>query len=1715
LLAKEVLMKTQSKILVVENDPLLLSATRHSLELAGYEVCSASDGNVALELARATQPNLVLTDVELDGLDGFEVCHQLKADPALAGIFVAFFSGSRVDAESRSEGLELGADDYLVRPIGNRELLARVKALLRVQAAEREARQLAVHWQSTFDVVGDAILLTDANFTILQCNRTAGEFFQMEPAEMLGKKCYRVVHESDHPVSICPLERVCQTRRREILTFQRAGRWLEARVDPILAADGSFLGTVHVIADITERVQAEQKLRESEEKYRLLIQNSIEAIYVVQDGLFKFVNWKCSELLGLTEQELSGQSIETFIFPKDIERLRTHHHGVLQGVLDDGPFEIQIRLPEKEAVWLSIRAVRIDWGGKAATLNFANDITARKQADEALRESEDKFKYIFDHSALGKSITLVNGEMQVNQAFCEMLGYTAAELEHRKWLEISHPADVELTQTEIDGLLSGQRETTRFIKRYLHKNGSIVWAEVGTSLRRDATGQPLYFMTSINDISARKQAEQALQSSNSYLQAVLDAVADAIFIEDAETGQIIDVNQGMCALYGYSRAEALEISIAALSQGEPPYSPVEILAWLQKARECGPQTFEWLARRKNGQLFWVEINLRLTAIGGENRFVVVVRDISERKQAELVQQENEQRLRALIDHAPFGAHLYELEADQRLVFRGANQAADLIFGLDHRQFIGKTIEAAFPGLSQSEIPAAYRRVAVTGETFSLEQVDYNEGAIRGVFEIHAVQTGPGRMAVFFRDITERYKAEAALRTSEARFHLMFENHSAILLLIEPETGQILDANQGAVKFYGYPKAVLCGMQIDQINNLPPEQVAAERQRAILAQQNYFVFPHKLASGEIRLVEVHSSPIAYQDKQALFSIIHDVTERKLAEAALRESEEKYRRLFENSPLGIFQSTAAGEALSVNPAFAQMFGYASQAEAIEKLRNVATDLFADPNRRAEIIRLMAENPNLRTFENVYRRKDGSTFIGSLNSMLVRDEQGHLLRIEGLIEDITERKRSEAALRKNNQMLLALHNVAREMGGELRLPVLSETILAAAEEMLAVDRGGGIYLYEARGQVMRLVKGSGINRGREGLHVPLGQGVVGRVFQTAQPLVVEDYSRWAGRTTVLILDPPSTVLGVPLFLKGEVIGVLTLVANSALRKFSPEDVQQAEMFAAQAAIAIQNARLYEQAQAEITERIEAETALRQNQAKLQAILDYSPALISIKDLDGNLILANQGFAILDAPPLHELLGKNVFEIFPREVAEQLWQNDLAALKAQGPVRSEEVVKHLDGTWHTYFTVKFPIYLQSDQPFGICAISNDITERKQAEATLRESQAFSQAILDNSPLGISVRNPQGGLLSANAAWQKIWAMPADVFAADLARVRSTLQFDKRDAYLADSQEAVRHVYQTGGYLHLPAIKLEHPRPGGAEWISQHFYALQNEQGQVQRVVILTEDITQAQRAEEALREYSTRLEAAVTARTQELREAQEQLVRQEKLAVLGQLAGGVGHELRNPLNVISNASYFLRLIQPEAGEKVREYLGIIETETQNAEKIISDLLDFSRIKSVDLEPVTVSELVGGTLERFPAPENVHVNLDLPADLPCLYLDPRQLTQVLGNLVTNACQAMTSGTSADATDGGALTLSAAPAAEAGYLVLTIRDTGPGITPENLKKLFEPLFTTKPRGIGLGLAVSKKLVEANSGRIEVETQVGQGTTFRLILPIQSVGGADA
>jgi len=240
-------------------------------------------------------------------------------------------------------------------------------------------------------------------------------------------------------------------------------------------------------------------------------------------------------------------------------------------------------------------------------------------------------------------------------------------------------------------------------------------------------------------------------------------------------------------------------------------------------------------------------------------------------------------------------------------------------------------------------------------------------------------------------------------------------------------------------------------------------------------------------------------------------------------------------------------------------------------------------------------------------------------------------------------------------------------------------------------------------------------------------------------------------------------------------------------------------------------------------------------------------------------------------------------------------------------------------------------------------------------------------------------------------------------------------------------------------------------------------------------------------------VRERTAELERALTT----LKNTQDELVRREKLAMLGQLASGVGHELRNPLAVMTNAVYFLEMIQRDAPPEVHEYHALLRSQIGLSEKIVSDLLDFARVKPPRREHVPLTHIVTEQLSRFGVGDGVRVVREIPPDLPPAHVDPVQIGQVVLNLLVNGAQAMED-------RGGVLTLRASTIPSG--LRLDVIDTGPGVPRELQEKIFEALFTTKARGIGLGLAVSRSLAEANSGRLSVSSLPGEGATFTLTLP---------
>ncbi|MEE8471505.1 MAG: ATP-binding protein, partial [Dehalococcoidia bacterium] len=254
----------------------------------------------------------------------------------------------------------------------------------------------------------------------------------------------------------------------------------------------------------------------------------------------------------------------------------------------------------------------------------------------------------------------------------------------------------------------------------------------------------------------------------------------------------------------------------------------------------------------------------------------------------------------------------------------------------------------------------------------------------------------------------------------------------------------------------------------------------------------------------------------------------------------------------------------------------------------------------------------------------------------------------------------------------------------------------------------------------------------------------------------------------------------------------------------------------------------------------------------------------------------------------------------------------------------------------------------------------------------------------------------------------------------------------------------------------------------------------------------------SERRQAEEALREHSERLEEIVERRTKELRDAQEQLIIKEKLATLGQLAGGLGHELRNPLGAIKNAAYFLNMAVEEPGPEVKETLEILNREVATSEGIISSLFDFSRQTPPSLRKVDVNDTIQAALSRTTVPDNIEVVSQLDETLPQIMADPGQLGQVFANIILNAVQAMT--------EGGQLTMRSEKP-KPGWIIASFRDTGAGMPADTLARVFEPLFTTKAKGIGLGLALTKTLVERHGGTIEAQSEVGEGSTFTVNLPV--------
>jgi PAS domain S-box-containing protein len=262
--------------------------------------------------------------------------------------------------------------------------------------------------------------------------------------------------------------------------------------------------------------------------------------------------------------------------------------------------------------------------------------------------------------------------------------------------------------------------------------------------------------------------------------------------------------------------------------------------------------------------------------------------------------------------------------------------------------------------------------------------------------------------------------------------------------------------------------------------------------------------------------------------------------------------------------------------------------------------------------------------------------------------------------------------------------------------------------------------------------------------------------------------------------------------------------------------------------------------------------------------------------------------------------------------------------------------------------------------------------------------------------------------------------------------------------------------------------------------------------------ILAVVRDVTEQKRMEKILEEYSDRLELEVNNRTRELKEVHERLLRAERFAAIGELSGMIGHDLRNPLTAIKNAVYYLKRKQAcSANSKEKEMMDIVDKSVEHANKIVSSLLEYSAEIRLEIEQSSPKELIDYVLLMAQVPERVRV-VDRTNYEPVIWIDVNKMERVFLNLMKNAFDAMPAK--------GTLEVSSKRVGE--NVEIVFKDDGMGMSEQTLSKIFNPLFTTKAKGMGFGLAICKRIVEAHHGEINVKSTLGRGTAFTITLPVE-------
>ncbi len=467
----------------------------------------------------------------------------------------------------------------------------------------------------------------------------------------------------------------------------------------------------------------------------------------------------------------------------------------------------------------------------------------------------------------------------------------------------------------------------------------------------------------------------------------------------------------------------------------------------------------------------------------------------------------------------------------------------------------------------------------------------------------------------------------------------------------------------------------------------------------------------------------------------------------------------------------------------------------------------------------------------------------------------------------------------------------------------------------------------------------------------------------------------------------------------------------------------------------------------------------------------------------ITGELIFSDRCKSIFGIPSNETVSYERFLESLHPDDREEANKAVLYAIKNHTKYEAEYRSVWADNSIHWISARGLAYYDSTRNAERMEGVVIDIDNLKKTEEELRRAFLYSRDLIESSLDPLFTISQDGKIMDVNNETEVVTGFS-----------RNQLVGNYFSDYFTEPEKA-RDVYKKvlgEGFVRDYPLTIKHIN-GKTVDVMYNATVYRNEKGEFQGILAVARDISDIKKTEEELLNKCLELKE----QADELHKTQDQMVRAERLAAIGQLASSVAHELRNPLGVMKNVIYYLKMMEiVKDNKEISDNLDMISSEIEHSNQIISDLLGFAKIKSSILINQNINLMILGVLKKMVKPPNVKIITKLDKNLPKISVDQLQLDQIFNNLSSNAIQAMDRG--------GTLTIETLM--EDNCIKIIFADTGSGITKENMDKIFEPLFSTKACGTGLGLSIVKLLVEKHNGKIEVESETGKGARFIITLP---------